>query len=339
MSFLHVTLEIFELGKQHTEEETQEQDLPEQQKDHIEETKAPATGPHPSVHDGVPVLAGHDLEDRDEPPSKVVEVSPRDAILVVVHLILPDRRHFVRFHWAPRYRRVVVGGSACRPRVDLVKRVRVLEVVCIGKEVNPHESEDVKHQHEEHEPIPQSFGGFDHGRKQDPQGRRAGGELVQHSEKTQCAQCFQTTCLAAAHVDHFFNDRNNDHKPIETSRKVLHVALWPPGNQLDHHLKDEDQEEDTCDPILGFLNDDDWRVGVQHHGNDIACDHKGDDICEDLVACEVSAFPHRGAIDPKRRVFFVLIDILWLLLFLLLLCAVCLLLFSLEVVTGLVDDS
>mmetsp|Transcript_142619 Transcript_142619/g.355463 ORF Transcript_142619/g.355463 Transcript_142619/m.355463 type:complete len:767 (-) Transcript_142619:302-2602(-) len=81
--------EVVKLSEQHAQEQAQEERLPEQEQEHVQDTKGPlpvvvTRGAHAGVHDGIPILTGHYLEDRHEAPAEIVVVCARDAVLLVV---------------------------------------------------------------------------------------------------------------------------------------------------------------------------------------------------------------------------------------------------------------
>mmetsp|Transcript_59519 Transcript_59519/g.181683 ORF Transcript_59519/g.181683 Transcript_59519/m.181683 type:complete len:666 (+) Transcript_59519:2668-4665(+) len=293
---LHLALVLVELRQEHAQKQAQEQDLPEEQEDQVEEPEAPAL-PHACVHDGVPILSSHHLEDRHEAPTKIVEMGSWYAILAVVHRVRADPRERAGVLWAPRY--VVV--LAVDPRNQRVERVGVLKLKRVGEKVHRHQREDVKDEEEQHQPILQRLGGRDHRLQQDLQRRRARRELVQHAEQSQRPQGLQAPGLAARHVNHLLDDGDDDDQAVEGRGRVFEVAAQASSDELDDHLEHEDHQEPPGDAVLGDLDGDDGRVGVQHHRDDVARDDERDEVREIFVFGQGLAHPHGGDVQPQRR--------------------------------------
>mmetsp|Transcript_6209 Transcript_6209/g.15883 ORF Transcript_6209/g.15883 Transcript_6209/m.15883 type:complete len:253 (+) Transcript_6209:256-1014(+) len=120
---------LVEFVQQHAQEYAQEEDLAKQDNQDEEEDEVPTASAHASIHDGVPVLARHDLEDRHQGPEQRVKVCPWYAILPVE---MP--RVVARRGGAPGMGRLGVDGR--------LKGLHVVEVELCVEEGLEHERAD-----------------------------------------------------------------------------------------------------------------------------------------------------------------------------------------------------
>mmetsp|Transcript_48034 Transcript_48034/g.126850 ORF Transcript_48034/g.126850 Transcript_48034/m.126850 type:complete len:275 (-) Transcript_48034:798-1622(-) len=143
---LELVLDVGVAGDEHTQEETEEEGLPEEDqaaedKGCGDRFKLASCRTHCSVHDCVPVLASHDLEDCHEAPGEGVKVGARYALLPVVpgqvFRTWTPRDVFAIFDYA-----VPLGEGAGR-------RFGLLEVELVAVEGHHHQREDVEHQQEQ----------------------------------------------------------------------------------------------------------------------------------------------------------------------------------------------
>mmetsp|Transcript_9381 Transcript_9381/g.25111 ORF Transcript_9381/g.25111 Transcript_9381/m.25111 type:complete len:478 (+) Transcript_9381:3544-4977(+) len=301
----HFVLNLVEVGEQHTQEEAEEVDLSDEEQADVHESvedalepsasslRRAAAGPHRSVHDGVPVLARHDLEDRDEAPSEVVEVCPRDTALTLIVELVAEMSS-VR---APGVSLFTLVGQ---DRGEAGRRVvgGLVELEPVVKEVHPRQRADVKHEEEQDEPVLERLARRNHGLQQNLQGRRPRRELVQHAEQPQGPERLQTSGAASIQGDHFLNHGNDHHDAIEARGGILEVPLEAARRELEGHLDDEDEEEDVSDVSLGSLQGHLRWEFLHHHDDDVARDDKHDEEPENIVLRNPSCSPHGGAVEP-----------------------------------------
>mmetsp|Transcript_63565 Transcript_63565/g.163603 ORF Transcript_63565/g.163603 Transcript_63565/m.163603 type:complete len:319 (+) Transcript_63565:784-1740(+) len=260
-----------------------------------------ATRAHGSVHDGVPILPRHNLEDRHEAPTEIVEVGARNAALSEV-IVLVAKMPVVRTPWVG-----FVALVAVNSRKGLCGVVVLLELKPVGKEVHPHQRADVQDQEEEDEPVPERLTSRHHGLQQDLQRRRARGKLVQHAEQAQRPQSLQAAWAPAVQGDGLLNDRDDDDHAIEAGRRILDVANDPARGDLENCLNDEDEQEDAPDKGLWPLDRDLRWEGLHHHRDHISCDDEHDEVGEDVIVCHGVGSPHRHAVHPRLLLFLLLI--------------------------------